>query len=168
MPADLISLANTAPALEGLNDSPALPSRFVREFKRAITPIAESADLAIALIAAGQVIWVTECPASACAQATMPACLQQPGADGCAVMTSQVFCDDEYIGDLVICNHQEQSYLAGVIGYLARAAASRIAQERREESLLEELSASWESLEAVYEISADLRTSQNPSELLER
>ncbi len=40
--------------------------------------------------------------------------------------------------------------------------------EQQEEQLLDELSASWESLEAVYEISSDLGLLTHPDELLDR
>ena len=147
-----------------------LVTRFINEFKQALTPLAESADLAVALIVDNEAMWLTDAASHACAQVTngLPACFGEACTSGRGLLTSQVFCDSEYIGDLAICNPIEQPYLAGVTEYLARAAASRIAQERREESLLEELSDSWESLEAVYEISADLHTIQNASDLLDR
>jgi len=147
-----------------------LSSRLIDELRRAIAPVAESADVAAALITTAQVTWLTKPRSCSCATqaADLSACPEPPCLDGRGLLTSQMLCDGEYIGDLAICNPIEQPYLAGVIEYLARIAAGRIAQERREASLLEELRASSESLEAVYESSRDLRTLQNPGELLDR
>lgn len=158
------------PSIASSSARPRLVTRFINELKQALAPLAESADLAVALTVGTEAIWLTEGMPRACAQATggLPACFGAACTSGRGLLTSQVYCDSEYIGNLAICNPVEQPYLAGVTEYLARAAASRIAQERREESLLEELSDSWESLEAVYEISADLHTIQNASDLLDR
>lgn len=54
------------------------------------------------------------------------------------------------------------------IEHLIQSVTRRIEMEQDQELLLEELSASWENLEAVYEISSDPDLLHNPKEALER
>ncbi|HVQ40009.1 MAG TPA: SpoIIE family protein phosphatase [Pyrinomonadaceae bacterium] len=61
-----------------------------------------------------------------------------------------------------------QEHVTGIMRHLIDLALSNLRLRSEEESLLEELSSSWESLEAVYEISSDLRAVKTPADLLER
>ena len=72
--------------------------------------------------------------------------------------TGRLFIHDSNPGKVVL-------RLAEVI---VQKTLGQLAVERREESLLEELSASWESLEALYEISTDALRSVNINETLKR
>ncbi|MBX3278697.1 MAG: anti-sigma factor antagonist [Acidobacteria bacterium] len=76
--------------------------------------------------------------------------------------------DGRKLGEITILDTPGASSLLPAIEYLIETAFQQFAVSRQEEALLEELSASWESLEAVYEISSDLRTIQTPNELLDR
>lgn len=59
-------------------------------------------------------------------------------------------------------------HLSGCIGQCVRAALEQEAARRREAALLEELSVAWESLDALYELNADLRQAGDGRQLLQR
>lgn len=125
------------PAQPSPDNSELLSSRLIDELKRAIAPVAESADVTAALVTATKIVWLTERRPCSCAprEAVLSARPAPPCADGHGLLTSPMLCEGQYLGDLTICNPIEQPYLAGVIQYLARAAVGRIAYERREASL---------------------------------
>ncbi len=63
-----------------------------------------------------------------------------------------------------------QAGAGGAVAFLDQltsAWSAELAATLREEALLEELSSSWESLEALYEVSSSLRLSNSPEVLLE-
>ncbi|MEW6128489.1 MAG: SpoIIE family protein phosphatase [Acidobacteriota bacterium] len=72
------------------------------------------------------------------------------------------------IGNLLLCFEETQSHLREVFSRLIEKAIEKVAMQNQEESLLEELSISWESLETIYEISTDLRVLKNPRMVLRR
>ena len=65
-------------------------------------------------------------------------------------------------------DQNEQAVSNNVAGALARAWLQAFSTARREAPLLEELAINWESLQALYDLSADLQTDLTPDEVLHR
>ena len=75
---------------------------------------------------------------------------------------------DSFPGQVFVFYKQGRRYLADIVRRLVDNAIDYLEVLRREDSLLEELSGSWESLEAVYEISSELRSGETPESMLSR
>jgi serine phosphatase RsbU (regulator of sigma subunit)/anti-sigma regulatory factor (Ser/Thr protein kinase) len=73
---------------------------------------------------------------------------------------------NQLIGYIHICcpSRLARSGLVGMLGYMLEM----VEKERQEDSLLQELSASWESLDALFEWTVDMRNLPNRQEMLNR
>ncbi len=73
---------------------------------------------------------------------------------------------NQLIGYIHICcpTRMARSGLVGMLGYMLEL----VEKERQEDSLLQELSASWESLDALFEWTVDMRNLPNRQEMLNR
>lgn len=73
---------------------------------------------------------------------------------------------NQLIGNIHVCcpNRMARSGLVGMLGYMLEL----VEKERQEDSLLQELSASWESLDALFEWTVDMRNLPNRQEMLNR
>ncbi len=151
-------------------DPDGLSRLFLDELSRAITPIAGNTDAAIAFIRESSICWLASRKECACSQAAgkLPACRERLQVCDRYFTSTRVDCDSQDLGEVIVCYDHQHLFLPGIIDYLSQTAATRIEREKREELLLEELSASWESLEAVYEVSSDIRATRNSTELLDR
>ena len=80
----------------------------------------------------------------------------------------EVYYNQEYLGRVVLCcaksSHQAEKTLEKIVD-LAKRELSRIEDEK---ALLAELGASWESLQAVYELNTDFSTFQDSTILLKK
>lgn len=72
------------------------------------------------------------------------------------------------LGSVAIESEWTRGWAQATVEMLVESALQRLASGAEEEALLEELSASWESLEAVYEISSEMRGLQSPQISLEK
>lgn len=75
--------------------------------------------------------------------------------------------EDHYIGTVIATYDSGQSHALGLIRVLLNTAEKAVATQLREERLLEELSTSWESLEALYEVNSNLRGVTSEGNVLE-
>lgn len=73
---------------------------------------------------------------------------------------------NQIIGHIHVCcpTRMARSGLVGLLGYMLEL----VEKERQEDSLLQELSASWESLDALFEWTVDMRNLPNRQEMLNR
>ncbi|MCW5965918.1 MAG: SpoIIE family protein phosphatase [Bryobacterales bacterium] len=73
---------------------------------------------------------------------------------------------NQLIGYIHVCcpSRMARSGLVGMLGYMLEL----VEKERQEDSLLQELSASWESLDALFEWTVDMRNLPNRQEMLNR
>src|SRR6185503_103690 len=139
-----------------------LSARFLAEFRRAVGELAEGLRIGIAFSSQTGIEHLasrSECGCSVNIGRTTSSDSNHS--------RIHVSLDGKHLGDVLAC-HGGAPGAVKAIDYLIRVAARQIAFENSEQALLEELSASWESLEAVYEISSDLRAVTTPCDLLER
>lgn len=73
---------------------------------------------------------------------------------------------NQLIGYIHVCcpTRMARSGLVGMLGYMLEL----VEKERQEDALLQELSASWESLDALFEWTVDMRNLPNRQEMLNR
>jgi phosphoserine phosphatase RsbU/P len=88
--------------------------------------------------------------------------------DGSACETIEVFCEGASAGTLFLCVPGSGSEVGASLRGAVATAVRCAELECGEESLLQELSAAWESLEAVSEVSAGMRSLEDTSALLDR
>lgn len=113
----------------------------------------------------GAAHWLTVPPPCACALTANDGIAGTPGR---ACERIEVACDGARLGVVLVCCEQDAEGLSAAIREAVRAAARRVELERGEEALLHELSTAWESLEAVSEVSAGMRSLEDTGALLER
>lgn len=87
---------------------------------------------------------------------------------GRACLAQPLVFQDRPFGQLWLCSDRQTTEVAAALTAQVRGILRRIELEKGEEALLQELSMSWESLEAVYEISSHTRSGEKTGELLER
>jgi sigma-B regulation protein RsbU (phosphoserine phosphatase) len=90
---------------------------------------------------------------------------EQPAAATCR-RTIPVLVEGEQAGQVGVSGPPESVDSTVWLDSLVKSWSLELASLLREEALLEELSSSWESLEALYEVSSSLRLSNRPEELL--
>lgn len=71
-------------------------------------------------------------------------------------------------GAVIMCYRGVTQNASPIVGELVRLALRNAELRENEAALLGELSASWESLEAVYEISSDMRARQSTKNILDK
>ncbi|MGH9827105.1 MAG: PP2C family protein-serine/threonine phosphatase, partial [Blastocatellia bacterium] len=147
----------------------ALRRRFVERFKDAVTSVAGCVDLAAGFVSPFSSDSIAKSRTCHCLQATALAPLStSPCRRGRRRFEKDVRCGKVVLGRVWACYDGADRSLAAVIDYMVDAASKLVNLEEEEEALLEELSSCWENLEAVYEISSDTGSIQNPRELLDR
>lgn len=143
---------------------------FVEELRQTLAPLASSMQLALAFQSPGGIHWLTTAPHCSCSTALNGSSPCWPGparseSPGC--WTLPVASESGIIGTLAACG-AGATILGPALERLAENIIRRLELENEKELLQEELSISWEGLEAVYDITANLRSVQNTQELLER
>lgn len=139
--------------------------KLIEELLRAVTPFAEATNTALAHTSGQTIHWLigcSECPCSQLAPTALP-CPDRPRPER---ISHSIPLNSEEV--LVVCCRQDKAAMPAAIEYLVHSITRQIEMEQEQEQLLEELSGSWESLEAVYEISSDLDLLGKPTELIER
>ncbi len=91
---------------------------------------------------------------------------QEPESGGRYYLRIPATIQNQLIGYIHICcpSRMVRSGLVGMLGYMLEL----VEKERQEDSLLQELSASWESLDALFEWTVDMRNLPNRQEMLNR
>lgn len=152
--------------------SPAPPDAlelFIAEVRRTGGPVAELTGTALAYLGPTGTVWITPQPACACSNsAAPPRCVDGQGLDGRQVRTFEVSCRGCFTGKLAVCGPAGNASLETTLRYIAEHILRWLTLEHDKESLQEELSASWENLEAVYDITSQLRAAESANDLLER
>lgn len=81
---------------------------------------------------------------------------------------NEVYYEGNNLGRVVLCCEQETPRAEKTLEALVNLAKNELSKLDDESALLAELSASWESLQAVYDLNADFNTSQDPTNLLKK
>lgn len=143
---------------------------FVEELRKTVGPIATRNQTALAYLGPGGADWLTvsgDCPCSACPDKA-EACMQCQAVSGRVHHTIDVSFESKPAGKVFFCSDTAAHPLATALGELTQSLIRQTELEKEKESLLEELSASWESLEAVYDVSSNLRTVDSTEGMLDR
>jgi sigma-B regulation protein RsbU (phosphoserine phosphatase) len=157
-------------------ENPAIPAaddlvdRFVEELYHSTATLAQCSGTAIAFVERTTVQWLAVDERCTCCRQTVasPPCLAGERCAGRVSEPLNVSYEGSSLGTVIVCCEQEQQPLLEAVRQLVQAALRHVELDRDNESLVEELGASWESLEAVYEISFDMRLLQDPTHLLNR
>lgn len=148
-----------------------LSCRLHEQLRRHTAPLASAAELALAHCSSAGTQWLlthARCPCSQTAHTT-PLCLLEPTrVEGrvCEVVAAPP--DGKVAGMVILCCESSQPLLPLALRQLIQLGLRQLELEQENEALMEELGVGWESLEAVYEISSDLRLLHDPMELLDR
>lgn len=155
----------SSPSVESVHELSSAEQHLLDELGKLIGPFAQAAETALAYWNGHSPVWLAHCTECRCSRegAMEPACLAKPCPAGRNCQTLN--CGS---GRLLVCTPESQAALAASVEHLIATLDHQAALEQQEEMLLDELSASWESLEAIYEISSDLGLLTNPQELLAR
>lgn len=155
----------SSPSVESIHELSSAEQHLLDELGELIGPFAQAAETALAYWNGRSPVWLAHCTECLCSRggAIEPACLAKPCPSGRNCQTLN--CGS---GRLLVCAPESQAALAVSVGHLIAKLDHQAVLEQQEEMLLDELSASWESLEAIYEISSDLGLLTNPQELLAR
>lgn len=140
---------------------------FLEALQTELVPLARALHCAVGFVRSSAVDVLTaesHCPCLA--QQIIPR--QQECPTGRSCLSQALTFQDRGLGTLWFCVDKDSATIATALATQARGILRRLELERGEESLLHELSMSWESLEAVYEISSYTRTGAKTAELLER
>lgn len=142
----------------------------VDELRKVFGPIAAATPLALAYLAPDGTEWLTTCDACPCsrqANGGMP-CFTS-GVKGRYTNGVDVTWDSKPAGQVLLCCDLAARPLETTVRHVVHNALYQLELERDKAYLLGELSASRESLEAVYDISSNfMRSFQNVEELLTR
>jgi phosphoserine phosphatase RsbU/P len=144
--------------------------RFVEELYHTTAGLTQGSGTTIAFLDRTGVQWLALDDRCICCRQTAgsPPCIapNQPEARVCEHI--DVGYEGASLGTVLVCCERGQQSLLKAARPLVHAARRHVELERENHSLVEELCASWESLEAVYEISSDMRLFQDSTELLNR
>jgi sigma-B regulation protein RsbU (phosphoserine phosphatase) len=154
----------------GLPLPPDIVDRFIEELYHSTSTLARSSESAVAFSSEAGLQWFAADDCCACCRlpAMPPACLDGDGPRGRVCASLPVDYEGRNLGTVIVCCERSQRSLIEAVRQLVYAALRQVELEGENESLVEELSASWESLEAVYEVSADMRLLQEPADVLNR
>jgi sigma-B regulation protein RsbU (phosphoserine phosphatase) len=148
--------------------------RLIQAVNKTLTPFALATNTAVAHISGQATRWLTTSHGCLCSRRDeiAPACLDSPCQPERTChsinLGNELDQDDAPADRLVLCFQRNNADLLAAFEHLVHSITTRIEMEQEQEMLMEELSASWESLEAIYEISSDLNLLGKPQKLLER
>lgn len=139
--------------------------RLVDELRRVVVPVATLLDIGLGFIAGNHIARATAATTAEGLDSSQTIWLSPLRSH----MTSSVTLPlDSTTDHLVVSFAEGKENVTRIMPHLITLAINNLELKREEESLLEELSSSWENLEAVYEISSDLQAVTTPGELLAR
>jgi serine phosphatase RsbU (regulator of sigma subunit) len=141
----------------------------IEELQRTVIPFALATKLTLAYVSRQTTHWLTACRGCQCSQSGVIAreCLDRPRLERICHLI-KLSPDDAAADCIIVCCGLNEADLPVAIEHMVRSITRQIEMGKEQEQLLEELSACWESLEAVYDISSDLDLLGKPHELLER
>jgi sigma-B regulation protein RsbU (phosphoserine phosphatase) len=144
--------------------------RLLDELDKIVTPFARAANASVGYTSGAWTSWLTTCQECLCSQneADHPLSSERSCQQGRTCYPIEFRQGAIPKGRLIVCCKHGETELPAALEQLVTSINRQIELEQQEELLLDELSASWESLEAVYEISSDLGLVVKPQELLER
>ena len=141
-----------------------LSNRILNELQRAARPVARSLNLSLAYVTDAGEQWLTA--DSLCSYSI------SDEHDRCCAGHKRtridLVCEGRPAGTALLCGDALTEDIRAAMASIIETITRQIEMENGETALLEELSSSWESLEAVYEISSDLRAFASPADLLDR
>ncbi|MBX7219092.1 MAG: SpoIIE family protein phosphatase [Blastocatellia bacterium] len=147
----------------GIAESTKVQQRFLSTFGQVALPLAKAEDLAVAVVFAGESHWLTFNLTCTCLKASFGRipCFRPAGASlTCYSMKFPVVLEGSDNGEVVVCGKPGQQAIIQAFHSLIASASYQCSLERNMDSLITELTASWESLSAVYEISAFIQDKQ--------
>ncbi len=158
-------MTTIGPAVELLSVLSPAEQRLLSELHKVIVPFAQAASTGLVYCVGQLPIWLARgafCPCSSQKDLT-PDCVIEacPANRTCQTLKCGA-------GQLLVCAPESQPTLFASVQQLLVLLDRQAGLEQQEEMLLDELSASWESLEAIYEISTDLNSLIKPLEFLPR
>jgi len=144
--------------------------RFLEKPRPIALPLAQSADTAIESWSHDGASWLVTSPSCSCTSHLTSASPRQahdalPKQESTVI---DVHFEGSLAGRIAVCSGPSQATLHESFRQLIESTIRGVELERENESLLEELGTSCESLEAVSDISSDLRLLLEPKDLLDR
>lgn len=158
-------MLSSSPALvatTGLNQT---EQPLLNEFHKLLAPFAEVAGISLGYHIGVTTEWLTLSQHCACQQHVLTLAQRHEHACQPGRLSRVLMCGSLPV---VVCLSLEQESLLAAVTQLLSLLEQKMQLEQQEEHLLDELSSSWESLEAVYEISSDIGLLTEPTALLER
>jgi sigma-B regulation protein RsbU (phosphoserine phosphatase) len=154
-----------SPTLVPTTDFSPEEENLLAELQKVLVPFAEIAGVSLGVCTGSAPNWLTVNADCTCAQQALTT--TERLAQSCQ---PDRFCRVWPCGQLQLlaCLPLAHGQVASAIEHLIALLEQNLSLVQQEEQLLDELSASWESLEAVYEISSDLGLLTEPEPLLER
>lgn len=153
-------------------DAPAETCRRVFDSIRTMTgPILEAAGASLVCTCDSVSTWIVRSGQCSCAFVPAPFDVEAIHiACGAGRRRAQLELNglDSQPWSLTVCFHRQAEWIPAAVAAIVNALVHEAEQKAVENSLLEELSLSWESLEAIYEISSDMQWMGQPGKLLER
>lgn len=143
--------------------------RLVEELTKIVGPLAEATDTALALVANGEITWIAACGKCPCSQSGKGfiQCLNGGNATERSTESMDVFFKGESIGQVVTCCDRPHQKIAASLHHIVDATTRQIEMRKDQETLQTDLRASGQSLEAVFDISSNLRGAENHQELMQ-
>lgn len=144
--------------------------RLFQELERLVAPLAARVSVSVGYKTPDGIQWLArgpECPCLIEADQTAD-CPESGSLADRRFETLDYRSPDGRFNKLFFCFRDADGPMGRVIKELARTISEKLELKDTEGRLLEELSASWESLEAVYDISSVMGSQQGPAELLDR
>jgi sigma-B regulation protein RsbU (phosphoserine phosphatase) len=144
--------------------------QFSDELRQSTAALAHCTETAIACLDGTRTQWLALHDRCACCQhlTTPPSCLVGNRLDGRHCDIIEAHYEGKPLGAVIVCYDGRQSPVLAAVRQIVHTVVRHVELERENKSLLVELAGSWESLEAVYELSSDMRILQDPADLLNR
>lgn len=144
--------------------------RLIDELRGVLPAFVQASDAAVGVSFGANVQWMTKAVGCVCSHRSdaTPTCLDRRAEPERSCHPFELISRSDASGRLLLCCRRKEKHLPQAVVQLIKMVNYQIELERGEEQLLDELSSSWESLEAVYEISSDIGLLANPQEQLDR
>ncbi len=144
--------------------------QFTAELRQSTLALAHCTATAIACLDDTRAQWLAVDDGCTCCHqlTTWPPCLTGYRQDSryCEIIEARY--EGRSLAMVVVCCDSVHSPVLAALRQTIQTVVRRVELERENASLLVELAGSWESLEAVYELSSDMRILQDPADLLSR
>jgi serine phosphatase RsbU (regulator of sigma subunit)/anti-sigma regulatory factor (Ser/Thr protein kinase) len=144
--------------------------QFIDELRQSTAAVAQCTETAIACLDGTGTHWLALHDGCACCYhlPTPPSCLAGNRLDNRHCEIIEAWYEGKSLGTVIVCCDSRQASVLAAVRQIVHTVVRHVELERENASLLVELAGSWESLEAVYELSSDMRILQDPADLLSR